>query len=223
MANKTVSRKNKILDTAEALFAQNGFVSTTMISVAEKSGFDLPSVNYHYRNKNMLLEAVLGRRVDVINEDRMLLLDRARQKSGNKPPDISAVLEALIYPFVRRCIEGDQQWINYTQVVSQIYLNRNLVHEIHKMFDPVAQHFISAMRMAVPNASLEKTLWNYNFIIGALMSSLSMTGRIESLSDGRFRSDDFATAYKHLIEFLVLGIGQTSQEQNTLGLAKDGG
>lgn len=51
--------KNKILNVAEALFAEKGFDGTSMGEIAKKVGINKSSIYYYFESKDKLLEEVL--------------------------------------------------------------------------------------------------------------------------------------------------------------------
>ena len=53
--------RERILDTAEALFAQRGYAGTTLRDVAELAGLRIPSLYNHFASKEALYESVLER------------------------------------------------------------------------------------------------------------------------------------------------------------------
>jgi TetR/AcrR family transcriptional regulator len=78
-ASSTAPRRRKgertaerILDAAEALFAERGYEGTTLRDVAERVGLRTPSLYNHFPNKESLYEAVLERGIspvlDVLSE-----------------------------------------------------------------------------------------------------------------------------------------------------------
>lgn len=57
------SRK-RIMDAAEALFAEKGFDRTSFVDIAERSGISRGSIPWHFQNKDGLLVAVIARAVE---------------------------------------------------------------------------------------------------------------------------------------------------------------
>jgi hypothetical protein len=47
--------------------------------------------------------------------------------------------------------------------------------------------------------------WGYHFITGALMHTLARTGRIDHLSKGLCKSDDFAAVKQRMAAFMAKG------------------
>jgi TetR/AcrR family acrAB operon transcriptional repressor len=56
--------RRRILDAAEALFAEKGFSRTSFVDVAERSGISRGSIPWHFENKDGLLIAVVERTID---------------------------------------------------------------------------------------------------------------------------------------------------------------
>ncbi|WP_236794241.1 TetR/AcrR family transcriptional regulator [Amycolatopsis sp. GM8] len=57
------SRK-RILDAAEALFAERGFDRTSFVDISERSGISRGSIPWHFKNKDGLVIAVVERAMD---------------------------------------------------------------------------------------------------------------------------------------------------------------
>jgi len=55
--------KQRILDEAERLFAENGFAGTSLRRIIGAAEVNLAAVHYHFHSKESLLEAVLMRHV----------------------------------------------------------------------------------------------------------------------------------------------------------------
>ncbi len=60
--------RDKILDAAEALFAQRGFAGIGMREVAEVAGLGKSSLFHHFRSKAELYAAVVGRILDLLEQ-----------------------------------------------------------------------------------------------------------------------------------------------------------
>ena len=57
------STRERILDSAEELFAEGGF-ATSLRSITSDAGVNLASVNYHFGSKEALIETVFSRRLE---------------------------------------------------------------------------------------------------------------------------------------------------------------
>ena len=83
--------KKQILDTAEELFADNGYAATSIRSIAEKSGVNPALVHYYFRNKKQLLQNVLER----VLEPMGLAIAELKSGPGASPETISRLLVSM--------------------------------------------------------------------------------------------------------------------------------
>ncbi len=60
-SSSTPSTADRILDAAEALFAEKGYSATSLGDVADRVGIRSPSLYNHFKNKEALYQAVLDR------------------------------------------------------------------------------------------------------------------------------------------------------------------
>src|ERR1051325_11674087 len=85
--------KQKILDTAERLFAGQGYGATSLRQIIAEAGVNLAAVHYHFGSKEQLLDEVVVRRAGPVNDARIMMLDRLDAEGGS--PAIEKVLEAF--------------------------------------------------------------------------------------------------------------------------------
>src|SRR5215831_12858799 len=93
-----VATKDRILDTAEALFMEHGFEATGLRSITAAAGVNLAAVNYHFGSKEELFETVLTRRLDPMNQQRLDLLSAFEHESAPHPVACERILSAMLIP-----------------------------------------------------------------------------------------------------------------------------
>ncbi|WP_372747351.1 TetR/AcrR family transcriptional regulator [Litorivivens sp.] len=71
-ANRT---RAEILNAAEQLFASRGFAATRLEDVAEEVGVTRAALFYHFKDKQMLFEAMIANAFETLNTDLHDLLD----------------------------------------------------------------------------------------------------------------------------------------------------
>src|SRR4030095_16506985 len=74
----------QILDTAEELFSKHGLYGVTLKDVAKRVGVHHTLMNYYFRDKKKLFDAVFARRATVTSERRMKALDDYEAEAGDK-------------------------------------------------------------------------------------------------------------------------------------------
>ncbi len=72
-------------------------------------------------------------------------------------------------------------------------------------FDPVVLRLIELLKRALPDCSAEDIFWGYHFVTGALMLTLARTGRIDKLSGGLCKSEDFVAVKERMATFMAAG------------------
>ena len=70
-----MNTKDRILDSAERLFARDGFEATSLRAITAEANVNLAAVNYHFQSKEALVQTVIGRRMGPVNAQRLALLD----------------------------------------------------------------------------------------------------------------------------------------------------
>src|SRR5438477_4352893 len=93
--------KTRILDAAERLFVEHGFEATSLRSLTSAAGVNLAAVHYHFGSKEELFQAVLTRRLDPMNQERIDLLERVEREAGSRAPSCEKVLFAMLIPALR--------------------------------------------------------------------------------------------------------------------------
>src|SRR3954471_22630083 len=88
--------KQRILDSAERLFAAHGVEATSLRTIIGDAKVNLAAIHYHYHSKEELLDSVLMRRIEPVNRERLEMLNACGES-----PSLEAVLEAFIAPAMR--------------------------------------------------------------------------------------------------------------------------
>ena len=204
--NKRVRRKDRILDTAEALFAKHGFEGVSMRMVADGAKVDLALASYHFGNKRGLFDAVWLRRAEVLNERRQAALERCQAEAGEKGPTVEAIIDAFLHPLLGCGLQEDEGWLHYFELVAQVNSSSEWGGQLMtKYFDPLVRRFMEALKKALPNADETNLYWCYHFLSGALTLTFAHTGRIDQLSEGAAKSEDMVGAYERMVPFVAAG------------------
>ena len=204
--NNTVPKRERILDSAEALFAEHGYDGVALRQIARDAEVDVALANYHFGKKRDLFQAVFERRAAHLNNARRQALHSCQAGAGKRGPSVEQIIEAFLRPLELAQETGDQGWRHYLALIA--YINNSPYwgpRMMSQLFDELVQEFIDALKKALPGARDEDIFWCYHNLSGALTLTLANTGRIDKLSRGRCRSADFQAAYDHMIPFTAAG------------------
>lgn len=197
-----------ILDAAEHLFSKHGLYGVTLKDVAKKVGVHHTLLNYYFEDKKRLFDAVFARRAVVTSERRMKALEEYELATkGN--PTVEGALRAFLDTDLDLYIEGGEAWRNYAALGAQVANSPEWGAELMDAhFDPVVLRLIALLKKALPDCSDEDIFWGYHFVTGALMLTLARTGRIDKLSGGLCKSDDFVAVKERMASFMAAGFLQ---------------
>jgi AcrR family transcriptional regulator len=194
-----------ILDTAEELFSMHGLYGVTLKEVAKRVGVHHTLLNYYFADKKALFDAVFSRRAVVTSERRMKALADYEAACGGKPT-VEGALHAFLDTDLDLYIDGGDGWRNYAKLGAQVANTPEWGAELMDThFDPVVLRLIDLLGRALPECDARKIFWGYHFVSGALMLTLARTGRIDKLSGGLNRSDDFVAVKDHMAKFMAGG------------------
>ena len=204
-AEQRAAMLEQILDAAEDLFARHGLHGTTLKDVAKRVGVHHTLLNYYYADKKALFDAVFSRRAAVTSGRRMQALADYEIAAGGKPT-VEGALHAFLDTDLDTYIEGGEVWKNYARLSAQVANTPEWGAELmDEHFDPVVLRLIGLLEQALPGCSREDIFWGYHFVTGALVLTLARTGRIDKLSGGICKSEDFAAVKARMASFMAAG------------------
>ena len=203
-AEQRAESLEQILDAAEYLFSKNGFHGVTLRDVAQRVGIHTTLLHYYFEDKHNLFNAVFERRAGTTRSRRMAALEQYEIEAGDHPT-VEGALHAFLDTDLDLYMEGGEPWMNYAAFVARVSHTPEGVGMMKILFDPVVLKLVSILKRALPDYTDEDIFWGYHFVTGALMTTLARTGRIDHLSGGICRSDDFPAIKKRMARFLAAG------------------
>lgn len=219
-ADRRQEATQKILDTAEAIFAANGFNGTTLNEVAKSVGVDTALLRYYFVDKDGLFDAVLERRSHHVNAIRITALDAYEAAMGD-----DVTLEGLVDAFTRPAFEliaGDEGWRNFGAIIAYVNSSRGARRQVMSVnFDVVSNRVIALMQRALPEADRREIYYAYHFLTGAFTFSIGQTGRIDVLSNGEVSALDFAAINDRLVITLAAGMRALCTRDMTVPVAEE--
>ncbi|MGH6646621.1 TetR/AcrR family transcriptional regulator [Aquabacterium sp.] len=204
-ANAVLGVRERLLDAAEALFADHGFNGAPMRDITSKAGTRLANVNDQFGSKEALFQEVIARRARQINADRLERLAHV-PASRSKAGEIQSLVEAFAAPLLARSMES-QGWRNYLRLLAQLTNTRSLVLAlIAGHFNPIGETFTERIGQVFPGMSRRQRLNAYQLMVSSAMAVFADNGRIDVMSEGLEKSCEFAAHYEDMVSFVVGGI-----------------
>jgi AcrR family transcriptional regulator len=203
-AEQRAESMEQILDAAEFLFSKNGLYGVTLSDVAKRVGIHTTLVHYYFQDKQTLFEAVFARRAGVTSSRRMTALEEYEAEAGDSPT-VEGALHAFLDTDLDLYYEGGEHWMNYGAFSARVSNTPEGAALMDVHFDPVVLKLVGILKRALPDYPAEDIFWGYHFVTGALMNTLARTGRIDRLSGGVCRSDDFPAVKQRITRFMAAG------------------
>jgi AcrR family transcriptional regulator len=153
--------RDAILDVAEAVLNEEGLgVSLRRIMVV--AGVNVTSINYHFGQREKLIEAVVERRSKIINEERLALLEQAEIRQAI--PSVADIVTAYFEPSFNPKRISDPGWRNYLRILSRLSLESGKSYRdlIARYYDPLHGRFLQAFRKALPDLPEDEIIWRYH-------------------------------------------------------------
>ncbi len=201
--------REKILNAAEALFADNSFDSVSLRDITFKAGVTLALASYHFGSKEALFEGVVARRADVLRAEREARLDALVNA------DVRALLDAFIAPLFEMAHADDPGWRAYLRVLSRLGEQDRWIEIFSRRFDATARKFLEALQRALPAADPGEVARAFLLVLESMLRTVSQHGRLDSLTGGAASARDLTQAYPTLLTFATAGM-------EAVGLAQRG-
>ena len=177
--------RNKILDSAEQLFAEHGFHGTSVREITKLSGVQVSLSYYHFESKVAILEAVVDRRADQHIEDHRRLLRNNLAANQGRPLPIKQLIGVFVRPALERLVGGDAGWKCYVQLLSHLAFEsaRSEHASVFFKYDEVIIEFIDEFKRSIPNADPKDLHWVFYFLQSALTHALLEPQIVDRQSD----------------------------------------
>jgi AcrR family transcriptional regulator len=177
--------KARILDAAEALFMEHGFEATSLRAITAAAAVNLAAVNYHFGSKEELFQAVLTRRLDPMNQERVDLLTELERASGPAPLPCDRILSAMFIPALKLARDPARGGKNFLRLLGRAYADpapfiRKFLAEQYAV---MIARFKAAFARALPNLPKKELSWRLHFIMGALSYTLAGTDALRLIAE----------------------------------------
>lgn len=205
MANKdTVER---ILDSAEILFAERGFAETSLRTITSAAGVNLAAVNYHFGSKKALIQAVFVRFTDPLVDALHDRLHEIESRGGEASlEDLLGIVATTMLNVQGRDPSRTATFMRllglaYTQ--SQGHLRNYLKDRYGRIY----ARFLERLRHACNDLDDTAMFWNTHFALGAAVFTMSNYDSLQAmLHNLTGRSSGIEDAIRRLVPFLAAGM-----------------
>ena len=209
--------RERILNAAEALFANNGYNGTSMRDIARGSGLQTAAVAYHYPSKEGLFDSVVSRRAVAMTAHREDALAQLRVEAASaggadtpRPIALDRLVRAYLQPFVESASHGDPGWRHYAALMGRLANSTVGTEVISRHYDRMAQAYLHEFEVALPGVAKATVINGFTFMVASMLALCADSGRSQRLLGQKAQSPAIhqralRDAFGHLVDFLVAG------------------
>ncbi|PJE78554.1 putative HTH-type transcriptional regulator YttP [invertebrate metagenome] len=202
-----VATVQRILDTAERLFAQQGFSETSLRMITGEAQVNLASVNYYFGSKKSLIQAVFARFMDPFVER----LQKAIQhiQSDDDQDNLESLLRVLVDEMISVEQEQKKDLMVFMQLLGLAYSQTqgHLKKYLYEKYSDVLHRYMRLLIKACPDLDESELFWRVNFILGAAVFTLSGASTLRAIARSDYHMDSsIPDILRKMVPFMAAGL-----------------
>jgi len=148
--------RKRLLDAAEALFADFGYHAVSMRDIARRAHVNLAAAGYHFGNKENLFVEALSRRIRPINERRLAALSALEARK--RPPSLAEIFDVFARAMIEEAVGNPETGRRLNRLLSRAFAESDEIaqHVFKQELLHVAMRFIQAVRRVSPGLTEEQ-------------------------------------------------------------------
>ena len=197
----------RILDTAEVLFAQKGFAETSLRAITSKAGVNLAAVNYHFGSKEALIQAIFERFLAPFCAELDEDLDGLTETG--EPVDLERLLRVMSRRALTAHGSAPQRLALFFRLSGLAYTQAqgHLRRFIRERYGDIFNRFLALLASAAPDVPPMELFWRVHFGLGATVFAMSSMDSLRAICKSDFDQDlSAADVTQRLLPFIVGGI-----------------
>jgi|WetSurMetagenome_2_1015567.scaffolds.fasta_scaffold04604_7 AcrR family transcriptional regulator len=207
-----LSSKDKLLKSAEELFAAKGFREVSVREIAAHAGVNSALVGYYFRGKQALFNEVYRTHAAPLAHERIKRLESITGKK--QKPALEELMKAWITPWLRIGTDLDRALhVRFTANLSQDrWENTNKAFPLTTRANKI---FVESLHKCLPHLSKETIQWRVHFIVGAITFGLRVPGPLLAFSKGRCNPRDLEMLFAEILPFAIAGFNAPEPDTTT--------
>jgi AcrR family transcriptional regulator len=213
--------RERTLRAAEALFLEHGFDGTSLRMITAKAKVNLAAVNYHFGGKEGLFHAMLARRLDVMNEERVRLLAEYETEAGVAPLSCERILAAMFIPALALARDTRRGGKDFLKLLGRAYVDPSPVLRgfLSERYAPMVVRFKDAFVRSLPEIEKHELSWRLHFMLGALSYTLAGADAWKLIAQlNPVETENDVLLLRRLTPFLIAGLKAPLPDLDSPGL-----
>ncbi len=201
------STVERILDSAEILFAEHGFAETSLRAITSDAKVNLAAVNYHFGSKKELIQAVFGRFLDPF----MAGLDQSLEDllNNNKKMGVEEVLELLVNHILTSKPRQPNDIAIFMKLMGLAYTQNqgHLKRFLTESYGATLDRYFEMLYGSCPGLPVSDMFWRSYFILGSAIFSMSGSEALLAIAKRDHGiDDDIEAIMRRMIPFMAAGL-----------------
>ena len=200
------SVRDRLLDSAEQLFAERGFDGTSIRDLAAAAGCNIASVNYYFGGKEKLYIEIWRHHLHLLRETRVASVDKVLSESAGKP-DLDDLLRSFAYSFIGPFVDesGGPRLI---RLMAREMLNPHLPPNMfaEDVIMPILSAMQNALAKACPELPESKIPLVVFSLVGQLIHTIRLKTMLGSMDNETLPRFEPAEVIDHIVAFTAAGI-----------------
>ena len=193
------------------LFAEQGFETVSLRHITAAADVNVAAVNYHFGSKEALIDEVIARRIQPINQLRLQLLD-ARIEEDPSPLKPAEIVDCFVTPVIDTVRESAHSERLYSRLMSRCLAESTdrFPEVLIKQFTEVIARFVKEMSRTMPKVSPEVHQLRILFMAGAMSHALFHFDKLATATGSTAPPPDMDTLKTEMVNFIATGLGAPS-------------
>jgi AcrR family transcriptional regulator len=192
---------DRILFTAERLFADRGYNNVSVRDIAAKANVNSALIRYYFGSKEGLLVEVYKRHCEPLIDERMRGLAATTTLKGQEK--VSGIIEAFVRPALAQTDDEEGKTFIRLRAVLSGESSDLLEKLVAKNFDKSSTAFVDALCDALPHRSRTEVCWRFHFLLGAIYYTAAGPHRIYAFSKGKCDPSDREAVIAALVPLMT--------------------
>lgn len=204
-----VATKQRIIEAAEELFADEGFDRVSVRDLTTKAGANVAAVNYHFGSREGLIAAVTTRYINPVNEERLARLDALERRAAGKPVAIEEILDAFIRPFATQVRRSELSEKIFFKLMGRMFGHGcNLPPVVEQLFGTMLNRFHKSFTKALPGLAADDIWWRMHLMSGSMIHTMAHGEKLLRISAGDSGNPTLEQTLSRFIRFAAAGMRQ---------------
>ncbi len=209
-----VATKQRLIDAAEALFADEGFDRVSVRDITTRAAANVAAVNYHFGSREGLVAVVMARYINPVNEERLARLDALERRAAGKPLAVEEILDAFIRPFATQVRRSELSEKLFFKLMGRMFGQQGceLPPVVESLFVSMAGRFQRALSKSLPGLAADEIWWRMHLMSGAMIHTMAHSDIVQRLSGGEAGNPTVEQTLSRFIRFAAAGMRHGIEE-----------